>query len=59
MFHAQHANNAKNKCSNMIHEEDAYDDNLIDMEIFNHIHPRAQMHTAENAVNSISWRMLI
>ena len=49
----------QNQCSNMMHEEDTYDNNLIDMETSNHIHPGAQMHTAENAVNSISWRMLI
>ena len=35
-----------------MHDEDAHDDNLITMEISDHIHTRAQMRAAENAANS-------
>jgi len=35
-----------------MHEEDAHDDNLIDMEKSNQIHTRAQMRAAENAAHS-------
>jgi len=35
-----------------MHEEDAHDDSLITMEIFNQIHTRAQMRAAENAAHS-------
>jgi len=38
-----------------MHEEDAHDDNLMDMETSNQMHTRAQMRAAENAANSHIW----
>jgi len=35
-----------------MHEEDAQDDKLIDMETSNQIHTRAQMRASENAAHS-------
>jgi len=35
-----------------MHEDDAHDDNLINMETSNQIHIRAQLRAAENAANS-------